>query len=369
MYSRAYVEDNTILLALTGSRAYNLHTPSSDYDYRGIMCRDSKDSYLSYQGFEQKDGGWLTEPAHKFNMLGKDTVIYDVQKFIALANKCNPNILELLFMDEEIYISNAGGYLKSNRELFLNPSLQKTYVGYAYSQIKRMENHRYWLLNPEQKKPTPEDFGFSQTYKILTKGDLFSFLEFLYTCVRNNIEYLQPTEEFHDFLFNNFDFKAVFKNSPLDTSVLTKIAEITGSDINYVLKVQKSKEYYAALKRYENYQRWLSNRNPERARFEAKCGYDTKHASHCLRLLYQAEYVLNYGYIIVNVDKFDDGRDLYLREVKAGNISYENLKYTVDRLFEDVKSKDFSVLNKPLSQEKLSEIFLETLHIHEADTY
>ena len=364
MYSRREVEEQTILLSLVGSRAYNLHTPDSDSDYKGVMCQTTK-QYLGYSNFEQKDKGFTTEEPYLFPMLEKDTVIYDIKKFISLASKCNPNILELLYMDEYVHITPAGQNLIKHRRKFINESIKRTYVGYAYSQIKRMENHRYWLLNPEQVKPKPEDFGFSEDYKILSKQDVFSFLEFLYSCIKNKIEYLEPTEEFRSLLYDQFDIKAVFKNYPLQDESINKIVEITGTEENFIRKVQKSKEYYAARKRYENYQNWKTNRNPARAAYEQQSGYDVKHASHCLRLLYQALDILQNGEVFVDVEKFDSKKYHFLRNVKHGEVSYEAVKEECDKLFDEVKNKDFGSLGQIMSEKELSEIFIETLGIHE----
>ena len=59
-YTRKYVEENCILLTVVGSRMYNMHTETSDWDWKGIFARPMS-SYLSFQQIEQKDGGWEEE--------------------------------------------------------------------------------------------------------------------------------------------------------------------------------------------------------------------------------------------------------------------------------------------------------------------
>ena len=50
-------------------------------------------------------------------------------------------------------------------------------------------------------------------------------------------------------------------------------------------RIQKTSEYYRAVKDYSDWKRWRENRNPDRYVIEVKCGMDGKHTMHCLRLL------------------------------------------------------------------------------------
>jgi predicted nucleotidyltransferase len=309
----------------------------------------------------------IPDPLSKFPMLAKDTTIYDLKRYLLMASQCKPNFMELLWMGEYLHITPAGINLLKYRQEFISKEVQKNYIGYADGQIKRMESHRKWLLNPEQKRPTPEDFGFTENYQILTKSELFAFLEFLFFSVKNKIEFLEPTEQFRKLLFEEFDFKAMFKNYPLEDEMIPKVAELTGTDEGFTRKVQKTRQYYAAVRRYENYENWKKTRNPNRALLEKTCGFDIKHSTHCLRLLYQAEHILNYGEVYVNVDDFYASEIRFLRDTQAGKKSYEEVRDESNRLFLSLKSreKEFQELGDPISEDRLSEIFIETLEIHE----
>ncbi|NER49331.1 MAG: hypothetical protein F6J92_22090 [Symploca sp. SIO1A3] len=37
--------------------------------------------------------------------------------------------------------------------------MKHTYAGYGYAQIRKLESHRRWLLNPPTQAPQLEDFG------------------------------------------------------------------------------------------------------------------------------------------------------------------------------------------------------------------
>ena len=310
----------------------------------------------------KKKVGLNQEP---FNSLSKDTVIYDLKKFLHLANKGNPNILELLYSHDYAYLTLVGEELIKNRRLFLNSNCKHSYVGYAYGQLKRMENHRKWLLHPPTSEPNPKDYGFSDNFPIMNRGDVLAFCEFLFDCVRNKIEYLQPTQEFHDLLFERFDYKALFKTYEFPESTQNMVGLLTGVNDNLIARVQGSKRYYNDLKYWQNYQNWKKNRNPDRAAMEAKCGFDVKHATHCLRLLYQALGIFENQYIEVVVDNLPNERGDFLRKVKAGKVEYHEVEKEATSLFSLLNNKNKKDLSDPLTPPELTDLFVNLVKLHE----
>ena len=110
------VDRHTIMLGLTGSHAYGMAREGSDVDIRGI-CIAPRDIRLSaFKSFEQwttteQFGAWgMHSAAESLDALGKrglpvedalDVQVYELAKFIRLSAQNNPNVLELLFLDEE----------------------------------------------------------------------------------------------------------------------------------------------------------------------------------------------------------------------------------------------------------------------------
>jgi predicted nucleotidyltransferase len=126
----SWLKNNTIYVALSGSHAYGTNIETSDLDYRGV-CFGPKESYLGFQNnFEQAE---LKEP---------DAVIFEIRKFFSLASNANPNALEILFVEPEniVHINEFGKKLLANRELFLSKRIKTTMIGYATSQLRRIEN-------------------------------------------------------------------------------------------------------------------------------------------------------------------------------------------------------------------------------------
>ena len=124
-----HLGDNVILLGLSGSRAYGTNKPNSDYDVRGVAL-NTKRELLGMTTFDQ----FLNEET--------DTTIYSVNRFVRLLADCNPNIIELLGLadDDYIYISPLGQMLLDNKDLFLTKRAYHTFGGYAYAQLKRLQN-------------------------------------------------------------------------------------------------------------------------------------------------------------------------------------------------------------------------------------
>src|SRR5690606_31775760 len=106
--------NETIFLAMSGSHAYGMATPTSDYDYRGI-CIPGMSSYIGLLGhFEQAVGpdtyksypvGLLKgDPRDSDSQIVPDMQVMELTKFIRLACRNNPSVMELLFTDESEYV-------------------------------------------------------------------------------------------------------------------------------------------------------------------------------------------------------------------------------------------------------------------------
>ncbi len=112
---------------LVGSRAYGLEDESSDHDIRGIYLPPA---HLHWSLFGVPE---------QLEFKEKDMVYWEFEKFLRLALKANPNILEVLFAPIKYYVSPLAEELLDKRKIFLSKNIFKTYGGYVLSQFKRME--------------------------------------------------------------------------------------------------------------------------------------------------------------------------------------------------------------------------------------
>ena len=353
--NRQQIETRTILIALTGSRGYGLATEKSDYDYRGIFVA-TKPYYLGLKKIEQKDKGWTEEPGD-FNYLSQDTCIYELRKFLALSIENNPNILELLWFKDYVHLTEVGRVLQQHKQMFLSKKVKQSYAGYGYAQIKRLESHRRWLLEPPKEKPKPEDFGV-EVAQLLTIVQINSFLEYLYRLIKDRIQFLEEAEELYHLLTAEIDFKAVLKQYPLQEDTLEYTRIITNTSHNFIQLLQKSQQYYSACREYENYRQWQQNRNPARAAMEAKVGYDAKFAMQAIRLLKTGIEILETQNIIIDRREAGDAEELLA--IKNGEYSYDQVMAIANSLYNQLDvSYQKSTLPKNVDREAVNQLCID----------
>jgi predicted nucleotidyltransferase len=318
---RIEVEQRAIFVGLAGSHGYGLNRPESDYDYRGIFIAPKR-YYLGFDSIEQKDSGWDEPGIFPFIDGNEDTVIYELRKVIHLLAGANPNVLELLWLTNYPFLTNVGQHLINHRNLFLSKKVKHTYSGYAFAQIKKMETHRKWLLNPPTKKPLPADFDIIDEVP-LSKDELNAFLEYLYLLIRGKIEFLEESEQLYKLLTADIDFKGVLKQYTLADETLAYTQNLTYGRKDFIRLLQKSQSYQIALREWKAYISWQENRNPARAEMEKKSGYDLKHGMHCIRLLRSGLEILRTGELIVDRNLAGDIDDL--KAILRGDYSYDEL--------------------------------------------
>ena len=354
--NRLDVENRTILLALTGSRGYGLATPTSDHDYRGVFIA-AKPYYLGLDLIEQKDKGWEEDPSEKFPFLSRDTCLFELKKFLKLSIDNNPNILELLWFKDYIHITAVGELLCQNRKLFLSKKVKNTYSGYGYAQIKKLESHRRWLLNPPTHKPTAAEFGLVETPP-LTVSQANSFLEYLYLLVRDRIEFLEPAKELYNILTADIDFKGILKQYPLPEETLAMTQTLAHSSKDFIQLLQKSQQYQRACREYQHYQDWQKNRNPARAEMEKKVGYDCKFAMQAIRLLKTGIEILESQNLMVDRREAGDAEDLLA--IKKGQYSYDEVMTMAKDLYEQLDQAEVnSTLPKHVDAEAVNQLCVE----------
>lgn len=126
---REKLGDRLCFICFGGSHAYGTNIETSDIDIRGV-CLPNTDEIIGLNKFyqeEQKDED-------------TDVVIYEFSKFVKLAMDNNPNVLEMLGNREYLIFNEVGEKLIKNASLFLSKKCIVTFMGYATSQLRRLEN-------------------------------------------------------------------------------------------------------------------------------------------------------------------------------------------------------------------------------------
>lgn len=116
-----------IYRCVVGSRAYGLDDSASDTDRRGMYLPPAA-LHWSLAGLPEQ----LEDRA-------TDECYWEIQKFLTLALKANPNVLECLYTPLVESATPLAQELLAARDMFLSRQIYQTYNGYVMSQFKRME--------------------------------------------------------------------------------------------------------------------------------------------------------------------------------------------------------------------------------------
>ena len=118
---------HVIFRCVVGSRAYGLDDADSDTDRRGIYLPPAEIHWSLFGVPEQ-----LENP-------DTEETYWELQKFLTLALKANPNVLECLFTPIVEYASPLARELLGMRRGFLSRMVYQTYNGYVLSQFKKLQ--------------------------------------------------------------------------------------------------------------------------------------------------------------------------------------------------------------------------------------
>ncbi|HEX8458226.1 MAG TPA: nucleotidyltransferase domain-containing protein [Pyrinomonadaceae bacterium] len=118
---------HVIYVCVVGSRAYGLDDEASDTDRRGIYLPPAAMHWSLYGVPEQLENKHTEE------------CYWEIQKFLTLALKANPNVLECLYTPLVEHATPLASELLALRAAFLSRLVYQTYNGYVMSQFKKLE--------------------------------------------------------------------------------------------------------------------------------------------------------------------------------------------------------------------------------------
>ncbi len=121
------LEQCIIYRCIVGSRAYGLDTDASDTDIRGVYIVPAELQWSLFGAPEQ------------FEDNATQSCYWELQKFIVMALRANPNILECLYSPMVEKVTPLGSELLAVRQHFLSQMIFQTFNGYALSQFKKIE--------------------------------------------------------------------------------------------------------------------------------------------------------------------------------------------------------------------------------------
>lgn len=154
------LSDWNILHAFRGSFAHGTRLDPDDpffiddIDTIGI-CVPPPEYYIGLKKF-------FSQGTREIKYEEWDIVIYEAKKAITLLAGGNPNIISLLWMEDDKYfrLTSAGKIILENRHLFSTKKAHAAFVGYAYGQLRRMKHFAFQGYMGAKRKAIVEKLSY-----------------------------------------------------------------------------------------------------------------------------------------------------------------------------------------------------------------
>ena len=273
---------------IVGSHLYGTNKEGSDVDIRGIYIQPTEQILAN---------GYIEQISDSTN----DTTFYEIGRFLNLACNANPNILELLHREDKyiIYKNPVWDEYVSNYDIFLTKELQKTFLGYAYSQIQKAKglNKKVNWDKSKMVRKTPLDF----CYVLIDRELSVPFNKWCeVTHITQNYIGLASVNNFPD-VYSMYNIGSEHGGIIGEDSNDVQFRSIS-KDAKYLRYMRFDRNAYSThCKDYREYTEWLEKRNPLRYADNAKVDneYDC-HLDSC------TEYLTEFGWKYYDDIKDDD---------------------------------------------------------------
>ncbi len=361
-----WLSDNTIFLTLHGSQCYGLNNELSDTDVKGISIPPLAVENNLFHRFDQSENNIDVETKFSSYKNPKnpkfESVIYSLRKFMQLAANVNPNIVELIYTDPQDHLvcTPTMNRLMENRDLFLSSKAKFTFAGYSFAQAAKIERHRKWIVMGELVEPTRESFGLP-VERPRQLDEVFGFIKSeverwnLSQFPLDEMQRSDLKENVWECIENCTNLKIGWDNWPqaYEAGVVSKLKKDYDLKDEVVDLLNAERNYKRQREVYTSWVNWKKNRNPARHELEVKSGYDTKHASHLVRLMRMGYEILTEGKVIV---KRPDREEILA--VKNGAWSYDEvMQFAKDMQVKLDEAYKTTTLKKNVDFEKVNALY------------
>lgn len=295
-----------IFECISGSKAYDLATPNSDTDIRGVFILPKEQFYsLDYVG--------------QINNETNDEAYYELRKFIELCAKNNPNILEMLNIPDERILYKHPLFDEIKKEIFLSKLCKNTFANYAFTQIKKARGLNKKIVNPvDKKRKSVEDFCIIRDGK--KSVSLTDFLEINNLksefCGLAKVTHIKDC--FNLFYSETENYNGISRENANEVC----LSSIPKKEEPIALLYFNKDGYSMYCKKYKEYWSWVAKRNDERYKSNTSHNknYDAKNMMHTFRLLLMVKEIGASSQI--NVKRLDRN---YLLSIKNAEFEYDDL--------------------------------------------
>lgn len=165
----------TCYLTVTGSNSYGVSDNTSDIDVVGIVIPPKNILFPYTNGFIYGFGEQpvLFEQYEEFHVKHDkkeyDFTIYNITKAFDLAMRANPNMISYLFTPDRCVLLSTPiwEYIKENRKLFLSKLIKNKFIGYAYSQMKKIDEKKNFKNKKRQEWVNTYGYDLKFAYNLV----------------------------------------------------------------------------------------------------------------------------------------------------------------------------------------------------------
>jgi hypothetical protein len=301
--------------AIVGSHAYGTNVEGSDIDRKWIYVQSPMDLFVN--GYREQVE------------INKDEVAIELSRFLQLAKKANPTMLELLFTPNDcvIYEHPTWSMVRNMRKTFLTKECRYSFVGYAMSQIEKargLDKKMNWEKENTTRKSVL-DFCYYidrdvTAHDRFISSSLFHFFT-LSQVKQMGLSAIPHTRDLYNVFWDSkYQFKGIvqdpFNSNDISVSDVPKDAHCVG-----MLFFNKD-AYQIHCKKYKEYIEWLEKRNTQRYVDIEGHGQqiDGKNLLHCVRLIETGWDIASFGELWVRRQNAD-----FLIEIRKGKHNLEKI--------------------------------------------
>jgi hypothetical protein len=289
-------EGTLLIFAQVGSHSHNTRLPeedtekASDSDYIGIVVPPIE-YLLGRQNWDNTD----------FKVDELDCKFYSFRQFMNLMAKGNPNVIDLLFLDERNILAEHPDWaiLSINRDAFLNKGTTfSAFTGFAHGKITAMERYTEDIDKKYKDAIKLVDLAGWNLDRIIKKGTIN-----------------QPSKEHIKKLID-------YLGNPYNRGY--------EAQVEYVLNVLSDTVRVIQHIHAKYFQGYMGEK---RKALVVKYGYDIRAAAHAIRLMRMlVEYLHTSEFQVWRTDDADE-----LRDIKRGKWSLDEVKTELQMLADRAK--------------------------------
>jgi len=393
-------ENRLLYQYVAGSTLYHCNEEGSDVDTKGLFIATPDEMFgLGFdKQFRDRYKGVIDLYSSQIGDDKADNVIYEVGKYMSMLLSSNANVLESLFVPEDMMIIKPHKCLDglfANRDKFVTKACFRPFIQYAIEQIKKARGLNKKIVNPIYERLTPFDFAYTFYNQGSTKikdwlwnrglekdfcglvhipnmhdvygvyydwgahfeakgitaemlfngyssetvsgdelGRLSHFIVFKYE--------LTNWETFNKWFDDNKEVKH-YRGMCLENSTDMRGSSVSKGEKPLCWMTYNESGFKAHCRLYKEYKDWEKERNPRRYESNLNKNYDSKNMYHCVRLMRMGKEIAKGDGIILD-RRIAGDRDLIM------DIRHHKFEY--DEIMELV-SKEENELNEAIANSKI----------------